>query len=689
MPRKKSANTKDNTVSLRSVSSKSDDLMSLAQACDFLAITEATGRNWLKLGKLVKAPVEGRGTFFDRAYIEKIKQDLLSGDDTVLKSRRNKKYISGNRVYESYVSSKSINLSSVQALIDLIDQKQIKVTNELILTLVADCAVKLILSKEKQHPNHVSLLKFLKGAYRSNRFIYLVDDLVFEYLFIDNMAQLYNDLFCFDFVFEDSEDVLGLLYISLKSIGKRKAEGTYYTPTRVVKKLLSNITEHSDYKGKSFIDPCCGSGNFILQLPCNIGYQHVYGADIDKLSVRLARINYALKYDIDDKNIVYEHIFDWDFLLNQRKLNFDYIIGNPPWGYEFSSSQQEVMRHTFKSASGKYIESYDLFLENALRYITKEGAVSFVLPEAILNVKAHSLIRQLIINSSKIDFIEYLGDAFEGVECPCIIMQISLSEDSFDGVGLRVKNTKNEYVISKPREVNADVFSFTTTDEEYQVLQKISSHDKRCYLKDHADFALGIVTGNNKLYISSQKSASNETVLRGSDIYRYRFSPKESYIDFKPHSFQQVAPVSMYRAEEKLLYRFICSQLVFAYDNQKTLSLNSCNILIPHLEGMSTRYILAVLNSSVAQFFFKKQFNSVKVLRSHIEAIPIPAATLSEQQEIESLADMLIEGRTDEPLKLYEMLDERIFALYSLDEQDTKIIRDSLSKDSRFLLGEA
>ena len=36
------------------------------------------------------------------------------------------------------------------------------------------------------------------------------------------------------------------------------------------------------------------------------------------------------------------------------------------------------------------------------------------------------------------------------------------------------------------------------------------------------------------------------------------------------------------------------------------------------------KYIMAILNSRVAQFYFKKRFNSVKVLRSHIEQIPIP-----------------------------------------------------------------
>ena len=138
------------------------------------------------------------------------------------------------------------------------------------------------------------------------------------------------------------------------------------------------------------------------------------------------------------------------------------------------------------------------------------------------------------------------------------------------------------------------------------------------YLACNAKFALGIVTGNNKKYIRDKKEDGFETVLKGSDIFRYSIKDINNYIQFTPNAFQQVASEKMYRAEEKLLYRFICEVPVFAYDNCQTLSLNSCNILIPQIEGMDIKYVLAVLNSRVSAFFINKKFNSVKLLRSHI-----------------------------------------------------------------------
>ena len=123
-------------------------------------------------------------------------------------------------------------------------------------------------------------------------------------------------------------------------------------------------------------------------------------------------------------------------------------------------------------------------------------------------------------------------------------------------------------------------------------------------------------------------------------------------------------------------YNFINKKLIFAYDNTGLLSLNSCNILIPNIPGLSVKYILAVLNSSVAQFFFEKKFHSVKVLRSHLEQIPIPVADEKTQEEIVKLVDRLmnLEEISPEYKETYNILDQRIAELFSLTAKEQKII---------------
>ena len=120
----------------------------------------------------------------------------------------------------------------------------------------------------------------------------------------------------------------------------------------------------------------------------------------------------------------------------------------------------------------------------------------------------------------------------------------------------------------------------------------------------------------------------------------------------------------------------INQKLIFAYDNTGLLSLNSCNILIPNIPELSLKYVLAVLNSSVAQFFFEKKFHSIKVLRSHLEQIPIPVADEKTQEEIVKLVDRLmnLEEISPEYKNIYTNLDFIVAELYGLTQNEYELI---------------
>jgi len=663
-----------------------DDMVSLADLCKELSISLATGRNWVKLHKLVPSSSIKRTPYFTHEYIAKLKTDIKSGSNTALKTRRNKKHISGNNVYNSYVSEKSINVPAVQSVIDMIEQNEIEITDSLILVLLADCAVQLVISKTEKTASQAGIPGFLKGKFKDDPYMFLVSDLLDHDSQSIETSENYPELLNARYVYEEGEDILGLLYISLKNIGSRKATGSYYTPTKVVKKLCHSLLSMNGSAGKTVLDPCCGTGNFILQLPASFDHNNVYGHDIDKISVQIARINYALKYMVHDKHTIYSHISEQDYLSFSNDETFDFIIGNPPWGYHYSENEKKRLRNKYASAAGSNIESYDVFVEQAFHNLKSNGVLAFVLPEAFLNVKAHTPIRKLLLKQTSIQYLEFLGNAFDKVQCPCIILQAVYTGEPFSSVGLTVNDGNRVFAIKNSRKVNADCFSFNMTDEEYQVIEKIENVDHKSTLAGQAIFALGIVTGNNNDYISSRKRIDNEMVLKGSDLLKYRFRDTDNYIVFKPESFQQIAPTEYYRAEEKLLYRFICNQLVFAYDNRKTLSLNSCNILIPQIPKTSAKYVLAILNSRIAQFYFKRQFNSVKVLRSHIEQIPIPVLDEKEQERIIRKVDSLLDA-TDESfiIEQYDAIDAEVAGIFKLSDSEYQLIRTSMNEANLFL----
>ncbi len=667
---------------------KNFDSMSLQELCEDISISAATGKNWLKSGKIKAQRTEGNRPYFSREYAERLKRDIRSGAIASLKSRRNKKYISGNVLYTSYISDTSVNVAPVSDLITRLAAENTEVREEELRFLLAECAIQLFLSNsDADEPSFCFLTDYLDGRITLGIYGTLIDDLIGDFDRARQFAKARKALFTYRYFYEEGEDVLGFLYLSGKNIAGRKATGAYYTPVKVVKHLVAKICEkETDIFSKKILDPCCGTGNFLMQLPGNFKIEHVFGNDIDEISVKIARINLALKYRPDDIGILYKNVIHLDYLSEYEAGEFDYIIGNPPWGYRFSEEEKERLRYDYKSAKGRSIEAYDLFTEKALAGLKKGGSLSFVLPEALLNVRAHMPVRKVIMEKSSIRYLAYLGNVFDNVQCPCIILQLQHTSKQLSCASMEVNDGKRKFSILRERKVDSAYFCFRTTDEEQELLEKVAGNPRCIALKGKASFALGIVTGDNRTYLSETKKIHSEPVLKGADIYKYRVKPAGSYLVFSPENFQQTAPEAYYRAPEKLLYRFICNQLVFAYDDRQTLSLNSCNIIIPHVDGMSVKYIMAILNSRIAQFFFDKSFGSVKVLRSHIESIPIPMASNERQEEVVLLADQIMAARTESQIQyLYDELDRKAAGLFDLSEREYMIIKNAVDVCNLFL----
>ena len=657
----------------------SQKALTVDDICKALSISKATVKNWIRLGKIV--PDIG-DQLFSPKYIERFVEELKSNDNTKLKSRRNKKSATGKVLCKDYVHT----ASNQKLVTDLLELGMIEDERDLLVVL-ANFAVQLYYqSREIPYLDNNVLLSFLSQEHTSE-FHILIKDLIGNHTIDPALINKLQPALAKEILFAKGEDSLGFVYISLQDIGQRKSSGAYYTPEKVVNELLDRLYENdANLKSRTICDPCCGTGNFLLSLGAKgIDYANLYGQDIDPISVYLSRINIALMapemsaLDIRSRIIVGNTYFE---TFTQK---FDVIVGNPPWGSDFSEEDALRCRRLFKTAVGKSIESYDLFVEKALSMLGHRGVLAFVLPEAILSVAAHDTVRRLMIDFCSFKFITYLGNVFSGVQCPSIILGIT-PDDEKTVVGCKVSAGNDAFVILKPRAFSDGRLSLNVSDEENQCLNAISNIENVAYLKGNAKFALGIVTGNNKEYISSEKRDDNEIVLKGSDIQRYGMTPSENYIRFASESFQQAAPVEMYRAKEKLLYRFISEVPVFTYDNQQTLSLNSCNIVIPEIDGLEMKYILAILNSSIAAYFISKRFNSVKLLRSHIEQMPIPVVPKDIQTAIVKKVDRIMNS-SENISGLYEDLDSDIMALYGLTVEQINTIQTALSRKTLFLKG--
>ena len=666
-----------------------ETLLTLSEVCKILSISTATGRNWVRLGKLIpQSASDSNFPLFSSSSVDLLKNSFRNSTSMVLKSRRNKKYISGNGTDASYPVS---DCSCYDTVNKLLQNLPARLTLDQLHLLLCDCALQLMLD-----------------AGISARI--LLNDLVPKDMLSSDIPFLIHSMYQHDFPhiippsyhYHHGEDTLGLLYTSLYNIGNRKAFGAYYTPLSVKQKLIRELPVSSHHSAATILDPSCGTGGFLLHLPPVFQLENIYGCDIDPIAISIARINLAMHFSVQTDSEVQTicnnlNVMNWllhDSLCskpssgqasNQISL-YDFIIGNPPWGSAFSSEELTDLRAQYVCAHSSHPESYALFIEQSLLHLKPNGILSFVLPETLLQVKKHFPCRQLIYEKTFIKFLAYLGDVFKGVQCPCIILEVQNRMQMQSHSPIMVQLPGQHFSISVNYNPMPENFHLLSDDYAHQIVEKMRSGFHIFKLLHYADFALGIVTGANEKLICSNKTDSNEPVLRGSNIFRYGITSPQSYISYNAAIFQQTAPEKFYRAAEKLFYRFISNELIFAYDNQQLLSLNSCNILIPHFPGIRMRYIMAIFNSRVMQFYYSRTFHSIKVLRSALEQLPIPYCNISLQNKIAEMT-ILISSSSNEKqrLALYNEIDQMVASLYHLSETEYHTIIN-LEKSDHLLL---
>lgn len=237
---------------------------------------------------------------------------------------------------------------------------------------------------------------------------------------------------------------------------EKAKNGIVYTPYNLAEYIAQKTVSYfiKDYKARvkkadckevaldsvTLIDPACGEGALLetlwSELSNNlykINYKgtasarmvpiRVYGIDIDKKAIntskkRLSKFLRVKKNDTLDF-ITMNTLVPFgksDISEGYRKVNkkfgiingFDILIANPPWGADITDYQDKLNKTDFTTLSGQ-VDSYELFIELALKIVKTGGYFSFIIPDSILN-HGKSRLRELLLKNSQIKFMSRMGE---------------------------------------------------------------------------------------------------------------------------------------------------------------------------------------------------------------------------------------------------------------------------------------
>jgi site-specific DNA-methyltransferase (adenine-specific) len=421
---------------------------------------------------------------------------------------------------------------------------------------------------------------------------------------------------------------IGIEYECSLADSYRNKEGIYYTPSWVVKDMFKNIKINPDYK---FLDPCCGSGNFVIEaIRRGVAPENVYGFDVDENAVVITKQRIKDEFGFDTHNIKVGDFLQEAHKLNTEKITYDLIFTNPPWGKKIEKSEKEKYSALYRC--GNSLDTTSLFLAASLSILNVNGFLGFLIQEAFFNITTFEDIRKKVLAKKILRFVDY-GKAFKGLvtKAQAIIIENNSSAPT-DIIECCSENNVFNRTLDSFKENPKHIFNFWTNETEAKVIKQLYSI-KHITLKDRAKWALGIVTGNNKRFCSNKPQDDYVPIYKGSDITKSGLKEPSTFIFRDFSNFQQFAPLEMYHSKEKLIYKFISSDLCFYCDTKQRYILNSANLLIPLNIGISAEQLTILLNSEIINWLFKKLFSTHKVLRSDLELLPIHHEYFSFNQE--------------------------------------------------------
>ena len=466
-----------------------------------------------------------------------------------------------------------------------------------------------------------------------------------------------------------NNDVLGFIYQSLITEGERNLTGQYYTNKKVVEYMLGDKCLE---EGETFLDPCCGSGAFLLSVQTTTP-ENLYGFDINPIAVMIAGTNLLVKYSNQD---FYPNVYCIDFLKKDIfdtsrqdiPFRFDNIYTNPPWG----ADKEGVYTKNFPEIKSK--ERSSMVIVEAVKRLKKNGNFYFLLPSSLLKIKTHNDIRKFILSNSAIKRIDLYSERFDGVFTDYFSIKLSINQTD-----------SQSYIVSTGKETRNIELSNTDAKSGVIVLERLTHIDdsiiKKMESKKHDDlthsqWALGIVTGDNKNKVKKDMADGLEPVYTGKQVSPFKLQEESSFIQFAPESFQQCAKEEYFRAPEKLIYRFIAKYPIVAYDDKQCLCLNSANILIPKLDGISIKSVAALLNSSLYHYYYTIKFSDIKVLKGNLQELPFPKLTKSQDELLSNLVTSIQSSSYSE--KQQKKLDETVYSLFNITPTEQQQIKSRI-----------
>lgn len=422
-----------------------------------------------------------------------------------------------------------------------------------------------------------------------------------------------------------------------------------------------------------------------------------------------------------------------------KQDGFDCVIGNPPWGADFSEESLSYLRQHNKEIIVRMIDSFMYFVFKSYKLLKPDGSFGMILPDVLFYQTDNSKLREYILNHSIIEALLNLGNVFENVTRPsCIIIfSNSLPSKSNKIITVDLTSTKKENkqtelheeknfesVLQKEIKEIPNYLFVTTNAKHFSIIKKI----KDGQVKNLSEFVdedgvqrgvspdlkeAFLVTAEQAKQFKLEKSHLRNVLTGGRQVKRFHINHPDLQLiytkrdtDYKAipnicgfinqfkskitckevkegkhslYALHRAREEKIFTKTEKLVGVITEDEIIVSLDTDKTFATDGLYLF--GTKNIDTKYLMGVLNSKL--FVFLYRLTTMESGRALAQVKPtvlteMPIRFIDEKNKSDKSLQEKVIRNVDAILKLYPEISES--RLQSKTEQLEKKVDYHISK---------
>ncbi|MEI6450976.1 MAG: TaqI-like C-terminal specificity domain-containing protein, partial [Actinomycetes bacterium] len=382
----------------------------------------------------------------------------------------------------------------------------------------------------------------------------------------------------------------------------------------------------------------------------------------------------------------------------EERRGFDAVIGNPPYLKieHVERRDRDYYSRSYATLSRRF-DVYGLFLERAVMLLRERGEFGMIIPSTMLNNLTFAPLRKMLLDKTWLRSVVNLGGrVFANANNDTVILlwragaQVDGATEVIDvpTYGRSLQGTVSLGVRDFVARAAAPGYELElrVTDEVAVVISKMT--DGNPVIGDSCACFQGFVTGGNDAYLVDDATIAGEGLERdrcrlavfGDEIARYGLPTPRTHVIYLtrdadlgdwPHIQQHLEPfksrlekkreVQMgrqpwyalhwprveanFERPEKILVQAIrnlslARRVVATVDRERLYADHTLNVLYATDNRVDLRAVLAVLNSTLVNWYFRKKHIDINIKGLYLIAVPLPRDLVDSTPRSQSGVDL-------------------------------------------------